>query len=517
MPNYLEILRLHELSVSMRQINQSVGSGRNTVSKVLRMAREKQLTYHELSQWEEQRVEEFFRSKATKSSQRQSHFVLPDYEQLAKELAKPGVTMQLLWEEYVDQCRQSNLVYYQLTQFKKYFHEYLAKQPFAHVIHHKAGEKVQVDWAGTKAHWIDPDTGEQIKGDLFVAVLPFSGYSFALVCPNMKQASWIHAHIQCFAFFGGVPTLIIPDNLKVGVTKHTRSEVILNQSYEEFANAYHTVIIPARIRRPRDKGAVENTVKQLTTHLIARMRNYQFFSMEEYNEQLAIELRKFNQKPFQKKTGSRQFIFETIEQAALQPLPIYPYEYGKYKTAKVYANSHISYQKHYYSVPHAYIGKSVTLKIYTKVLKVYDGTTFLCQHDMQYKHPGQYTTEAEHLPENSAHYGDWNSSRYQKWARRIGPNVAIVVERMFLEAKIEQHYYQRVHALLKLADPYSDQRLDQVCQQALEKNSTPSYSLLKSLLEKQAKNASFFQNSTSSTQEQAYLRGADYYDNNFSK
>ncbi|MCF1586406.1 hypothetical protein LQF60_12655, partial [Tetragenococcus koreensis] len=180
--------------------------------------------------------------------------------------------------------------------------------------------------------------------------------------------------------------------------------------------------------------------------------------------------------------------------------------------------SHISYQKHYYSVPHAYIGKSVTLKIYTNVLKVFDGSTLLCQHTTQYKHPGQYTTKAEHLPENSAHYGNWNSSRYQKWARRIGPNVAIVVERMFLEAKIEQQYYQRVHALLKLADRYSDQRLDQVCQQALEKNGTPSYSLLKSLLEKQAKNAaSFFQNSTSSTQEQAYLRGADYYDNDFSK
>jgi len=315
----------------MRQISQSVGSGRNTVSKVLRIAQEKQLTYHEVSQWEQQQVEEIFRSKAIKPNQRQTHFVLPDYEQLAKELARPGVTMQLLWEEYVDQCRQSGDVYYQLTQFKKYFHDYLAKQPFAHIIHHKAGEKVQVDWAGTKAHWFDPDTGERITGDLFVAVLPFSGYSFALVCPNMKQSSWIYAHIQCFAFFGGVPTMIVPDNLKTGVTKHTRSEVVLNPSYEEFANAYHTVIIPARVRKPRDKGAVENTVKQLTTHLIARMRNYQFFSIQEYNEQLAIELQTFNQKLFQKKAGSRQSIFETMEKAVLQPLPIYPYEYGNIK------------------------------------------------------------------------------------------------------------------------------------------------------------------------------------------
>lgn len=516
MPNYLEIIRLHELSFSMRKISQTVGSSRNTVSAVLKIAQEENLHYSELSQWDQGKIEDIFQTSKANENRRQTHFTLPNYEQLSKELAKPGVTMQLLWEEYVDECRQSGLVYYQLTQFKRYFHEYLDKKPFAHIIHHKAGEKVQVDWAGTKASWSDPDTGEKITGDLFVAVLPFSGYIFAVVCPNMKQVHWIQAHIQCFDYFGGVPLLTIPDNLKTGVIKHTRAEVLLNQSYEEFANHYHTAIIPTRVARPKDKGAVENSVKNATTQIIARMRNYHFFSLEEYNRQLKVELKKINQKPFQKKEGSRESVFLELEKETLQPLPTHPFEYGEYKQAKVSSNSHISVQKHYYSVPHTFIGKTVTVKIGATYLKVFDGTTLLCKHSTQYKAPGHYTTIKEHLPKNSANYGNWNSSRYKKWARNIGPNVAIVIDRIFLENKIEQQYYQRVHALLKLADRYSDQSLDQVCQYVLERNMVPSYQLIKSLLEKQEKDISFIQNSTDNSAEQAYLRGADYYDDNFS-
>lgn len=507
MPNYLEIVRLHELSVSQRSISQTLATSRNTVSKVIKTVSVQQLSYHELKQWDYQKVEELF-TQPKEKEQRQTHFTMPDYEQLAKELAKPGVTIQLLWEEYVDQCRQSNLLYYQLTQFKKYFNEYLSKQPFSHVLTHNAGEKVEVDWAGTKLTWVDPDTGEVLSGYLFVAVLPFSGYAFALGCTDMKQANWIYAHVRLFEFLEGVPLLIVSDNLRTGVTKHTRSTLILNQSYEDMANHYHTVILPARVKRPKDKASVENTVKQLTTHVVARMRNYTFFSLDEYNQQLRKEIHRFNAKPFQKKAGSRLSLFQEIEKTLLQPLPDYPYEYCSYQTAKVYTNSHISFQKHYYSVPYTYIGKKVTVKIYADYLEVFDGKLFLCQHSTKHKSAGYYTTEERHLPERSATYGKWNSSRYLQWARRKGPNVAIVVEKIFQQGP-EQQYYQRVHSLLKLADSYSDQRLDNACQRALEKTTVPSYSLVKKILEQVSSRP---QSSTSQDQEQSYLRGAEYYD-----
>ncbi|HJE97780.1 MAG TPA: IS21 family transposase [Ligilactobacillus acidipiscis] len=391
--------------------------------------------------------------------------------------------MQLLWEEYVDQCNNSQQLFYRPTQFKKYFRDYLAQQPYTNIIRHKAGEKVQVDWAGDRPQWIDSDTGEVVKGHLFVAVLPFSGYGFAHCFSNMKQASWITAHIELFDFLGGVPLLTVFDNLKTGVTKHSKSEVTLNQSYEDLANYYHTVVIPTRVKHPKDKGAVENTVKWFTTNLIARMRNFQCFSLEEFNHYLRIELEKLNAKHFQKKEGSRVRIFNNLEKDALQKLPRYPYQYCEFKTAKVYSNSHISVAKHYYSVPYQFIGKRVTLKIYPNHLDVFEHEKLLCSHSTKHVQPGGYSTNEVHLPPNSSTYGSWNSTRYLQWAKHIVPNVAIVVELLFRQGP-EQQYYQRVHSLLKLADQSSDNYLDRACQLALERNNTPSYRFVKNILNK---------------------------------
>lgn len=312
---------------------------------------------------------------------------MPDYADLAKELVRPGVTMQLLWEEYVDECRRNEKIYYQLTQFKKYFNDHLNTQSFSHTIHHKAGETAQVDWAGTKIQWIDPDTGKIIRGSLFVACLPFSGYAFAVGCYDEKMPNWIDSHVQMLQYFGGVPTILVPDNLKTGVTKNTRSELLLNPTYEDFANHYHTIVVPTRTYRPRDKAYVENNVRNLTTHIIARMRNYQCFSLDEYNEYLRQELDRFNRKPFQKKVGNRLELFKTYEQPVLQELPRFPYEMCEYREAKVYSNSHISLKKHYYSVPYQFIGEKVTLKIYNERVEIFRDGKKIAQHLTQYKSP----------------------------------------------------------------------------------------------------------------------------------
>lgn len=508
MPNYLEIIRLNELSFSQRKISDMVGSGRPVIKRTIETAKQHKLTYKELSGWGAVRIDEFFGPKPSKHVNRDVHYTMPDYESLSKALSQPGVTMQLLWEEYVDVCRHNGQPYYRLTQFKKYFNEYLNQKSFTHVMKHKAGERVEVDWAGSKIRWIDSDTGEIINGYLFVAVLPFSGYGFALGCYDMKQPSWIHAHLQMFDYFQGVPTVVTPDNLKTGITKNTRTTLKINETYESMANHYHTIILPTRVRKPKDKATVENTVKSLTTHIIARMRHYQCFGLDDYNDHLRKELNRFNQKPFQKKPGSRFSIFNDMERHALQPLPSTPFEYYTHKSVKVYNNSHISYQKHNFSVPYQYIGKRLMLKIYERKIQVWHQDRMLYEHSTLNKIPGGYTTVTEHLPENSATHGKWNSQRYLKWARHIGPNVHLVVANMFKEGP-EQKHYKRVHALLKLADTYSDSALNNACHHALEHKANPGHRFIKQLLES---GTAHLKSSTSENLEQSFLRGADYYD-----
>ncbi len=507
-PNYVEMIRLHEAGFSQREIAKIVSSGRNTVARTIKIAQEQEVSYEAVSQWSIKEIDQVFSLRLDKQDEPISYYVMPDFKTLSKELAKPGVTMQLLWEEYAQACRLENKIYYKLTQFKKYFNDYLHKSSFSHVINHKAGYQVQVDWSGKRPQWIDPMTGEIIKGDLFVGTLPFSGYTYAQACIDQKMPRWIDAHIKMFEYFQGVPTLLTPDNLKSGVTKHTKSQLLLNPTYEDMANHYHAIIVPTRVARPKDKAAVENHVKHLTTHIIARMRNYQCFSIDEYNQYLLQILNDFNAKPFQKKEGSRLQVFKTLEQEALKALPVYPYELCEFKEAKVYSNSHITFNKHYYSVPHQYIGEQVTLKISSKTIQVYHNQKLLCTHSTEYKAPGAYSTDTAHIPEDSKHYGEWNSTRYLQWSKRIGPNVHAVIFRMF-EQGPEQQYYRRVHAILRMADTYSDQRLDKACHYALERSSYPNFKLIKQLIESPITQSDF---NTSNENEQSYLRGADYYE-----
>lgn len=196
------------------------------------------MTYENVSNWSTEELVSVFKPQKDTGEPITSYYVMPDYKLLSKELARPVVTMQLLWEEYAQECRMNNKIYYKLTQFEKYFNDYLYKSNFSHILHHKAGEQVQVDWSGERPQWIDPMTGGIIKGELFVATLPFSNYTYAQACVNQKMASWIDAHIRIFEYFDGVPTLLTSDNLRTSVIKNTKSQLILNPTYEDMANHY---------------------------------------------------------------------------------------------------------------------------------------------------------------------------------------------------------------------------------------------------------------------------------------
>ena len=504
--NYRELARLKRKEVSNRQIAVIMNLSRNTVNRITRVLVEKQLSWGEVEYLCDHELVSIFESPPTVNP---LNYVQPDYAKFSKELTRPGVTMQLLWEEYQDQCRLSKTLGYQATQFKKYFNEYLIQNQFTEVIRHKAGERIEVDWAGTRVRWMDPDTGEVILGYLFVGVLSFSGYAYAQACPDMTQASWIDAHNQMFHYFGGVSQLLIPDNLKTGVTSHGKETIVLNRIYSELAEHYGMIVLPARVRKPKDKPQVENAVGKLTTHIIARMRDYQFFSINEYNAQLRIELDRFNQKPFQKKEGSRASLFESLEKPLLKPLPQYPYEIAQWRKAKVQSNSHISYQKCYYSVPYTTIGKELSLRITSETLEIYDDHTHLCTHRLIKSKVGVYSTDRTHLPEQSSQFGEWNSSRNLHWAKKKGPYTEQLIQSLFSSVLYEQKVYRSVHSILKLADIYSDQRLESACQLALENISKPSYKHLKAILTNNQDSERKFV--TSPVSKGAFVRGGEYY------
>lgn len=340
MTNYREILRLDSIGLNKTEIAASCSCFRNTVASTLKRAAECGLSWPLPADMSDQQLARIlYPSVAGKLVYR-----MPDYEYVYREMQRKGVTLNLLWLEYVEKCRLSGDVPYQSTQFNKYYGEYVAKHSATMHLNHKPGEIMQVDWAGDTAEVIDNITGEILDVYMFVAVLPYSGYGYVEGFFSMNQECWTAAHVNAFRYFGGVTRILQCDNLKTGVEQHSRSEVTLNKSYQELAEHYNAAVIPCRVRSPKDKAMVEGTVGVISTFILAALRNRQFLSLNELNEAIFEKLEEFNHKPFQKKDGSRALLFEE-EKPFLQPLPPRSFELATWKVATVGPNYHISVEK----------------------------------------------------------------------------------------------------------------------------------------------------------------------------
>ena len=292
---------------------------------------------------------------------------------------------------------------------------------------------------------------------------------------------------------------------------------MLQADYEAFANHYGMIIVPARVRKPDDKPTVENLVGKLETHILARLRNVQCFSIEEYNREVRRELDRFNARPFQKKEGSRLSTFQEYEKPEMIPLPALPYEYFIKKTASVQSNCCVSYGKNYYSVPYKHIGERVTLRIYNNRLEVWSGAEQLCIHKLVHGRIGIYQTDDSHFPPFSSNYGDWNSDRFRRWAQEFGPYTYEVIDRLFSFGGAEQKYYNGARSILKLADQYTRPRVEQSCQLALRHYKRPTYRNIKAILYngqdlKEIPITAQSAETENTHEEQSHVRGASYYD-----
>ena len=317
MTDYREIIRLHSLKFSNVSIANSLCCSRNTVSEVLKLAETHSLEWPIPETLSNKDIEYLFYPNRGNNEGRR----LPDYEYVYNELAKPGVTLSLLWAEYCAKCEAEHTIPYQHSQFNDKYHAYAASKKATLRIKRKPGETMEVDWVGDTLKVYDVASCCDIPAYIFVAVLPCSLYGYAEAFPDMKSNHWIEAHIHAYSFFGGVTRILVPDNLKTGVIKNTRAELVLNRSYHEMAEHYGTAIIPARPVKPKDKPNAEGTVKVLETWILAALRNRKFFTFEELNKAIHEKLEEFNAKPFQKKKGSRLSAFLEEEKDFLMPLP----------------------------------------------------------------------------------------------------------------------------------------------------------------------------------------------------
>lgn len=511
MTDYRAILRLYHQGISQRIIATTLSCSRNTVADTLKRFEAVGLTWPLPNGMADAELSKtLFPEKGFESSRR-----MPDFEYIHKEMAKPGVTLSLLWKEYCDTCKQSREIPFMYTQFCKNYREYAHITKATMHIHRKPGELLEVDWAGQTAKIVDRDTGELTDVYIFVAALSSSQYAYVEAFTSQNLENWITAHIHAYHFFGGATRILVPDNLKTGVSKASWYTPIINKTYHEMAEHYGTAVIPARVRKPKDKPSVEGTVGIISTWIIAALRNRKFFSVRELNEAIKLKLDTFNSNPFQKKPGSRLSVFLEEEKSFLIPLPNADYELATWKIATVQFNYHVSIEKMFYSVPYEYIKHKVDVRITRNTVEVFYNNLRVCSHKRLYGREGQYSTCVEHMPEDHRKYTEWNADRFIAWARNVGQHTEIAVKSILSTHRVEQQGYRSCMALLKLSDKHGVERLEMACERALSYTPQPSYKSIQTILKTgQDLTPEQPKQSKPSTIEHAFTRGADYYGRN---
>ncbi len=505
-----EILRMASKGISQRSMATALGCSRHQIAKILKNAEEEGITWP----LPEGMSDDTLHQRLNPSSRSAGEHVVPDFAYIDKEMKKSGMTLMLLWTEYCEQCRSEGRQPFMYTQFCHHYRQYRQKSRATMRLERVPGEQVEVDWAGKTAEIINPHTGERTAVYLFVATMSYSQYTYIEAFMDRALTAWINAHIRMFQYFGGVPKIIVPDNLKTGVAKADWYSPIIQKNYHELAEHYDTVIVPARPSKPRDKPNVEGNVGHVTRGILAKIRHMTCFSIEELNDLLWEKLEHFNHQPFQKKDGSRASWFDE-ESPLLLPLPKAPFELSSWHVATVQFNYHISLNHMHYSVPYQYIKQKVQVKCTANTVEVYQGDIRIASHLRLWGRKGQYSTVETHMPPNHQEFLIWDEKRFLEWAKTIGPATLGVIQGILNASKIKQQSFKSCMGILKLADRYSVARLENACLKALDFSHRPSYKTVHNILkadENQKRNGTSGQDVE--VNPHAFTRGANHYGGN---
>lgn len=463
-----EILRLNqELRYSIRKIAEAVQISKTSVGEYLAEFKRSGLSYADITRMGDSEVVELFEKK-NKSSNPLYEALAKQFPTYEKELARVGVTLYLLWEEY----RIASPDGFSYSRFCHHYRMWESKRKPGMHIDHKAGDLLYVDFTGKKMHYVNSETGEIHKAEIFISILGASQLIYVEAVQSQKLEDWIWANENAWRYYGGATRGICPDNLKSAVTKACNYEPLLNQTYYDLAKYYTTVILPSRPGKPKDKSLVENAVRIVYQKIFAPLRNMTFFSLTELNEAIWVELEKLNNAKFQRRDQSRRELFNEIEKNQLQPLPAERYEMKYYQVSKVEFHHHIYLKedKHYYSVPYQYTAKKVKTIYTSKIVEVFMDNVRIAIHPRDRKKYG-YTTIKEHMPPNHQFVDGWNTDRFVKWAAQMGGSIQTFTERLLESKEHPQQAYKSCLGVLNLGKKYKTADLEQACKRAIHYNS----------------------------------------------
>ena len=460
MRNIREVLRLRlSAQLSMRQISSSTKLSVGAIQKLTKQAQVLGLGWPLPAELDDTQLAKLFYPQAdTALSPRRE---VPDWALVHQELKRKGMTKQLLWQEYTE--RFPNRCY-SYSQFCDRYRHWCGQQRRSMRQLHKAGEKTFIDYAGITVPVVNAHTGEISNAQIFVAVLGASNYTFAEATASQSLPDWLQSHVRMFAFFGGCSELLVPDNLRSGVSKACRYDPQLNPAYQQLAAHYGVAVMPARPYKPKDKSKAENAVLVVERWILMRLRHHTFFSLSELNHCIAALLTQLNSKPFKQLPGCRRDAFEKLDKPALQPLPSQPYRYVEIKTVKVNIDYHVQYQQHHYSVPHHYVGEKLELHAADTLLQIYFRQTLVATHPRKY-HVGM-TTVPGHMPKRHSQHQQWTPGRLKQWASSIGHNTLEWVSWQLRSKDHPEQAYRVCLGLLNLSRSYPGTRLDAACKLA---------------------------------------------------
>lgn len=499
-----DILRLrHEHGLPQRQIARALGIGLGTVSEYLSRAERAGLGWPLPEDLDDSALEGrlFPRAPGLEPPR-----LLPDLALLHQELKRPGVTLQLLWVEYLD-AHPGGYRYSQFCELYRRFARTL--NPTMRQVH-KAGEKAFVDFSGKRPEIVDPTTGEVTPVELFVGALGASHYFYAEATPGQDLGSWIEAHVRMVEWFGAAPAVYVPDNLKSGITAACRYEPGVNRTYEEFARYYGGVVIPARAGTPRDKAKVENAVLLAQRWILAALRHRTFFSLAELNAAIRELLPVLNARPLQKLKVSRRELFERLDRPAMKALPAARYEMAAWKTATVNIDYHVAVADNYYSVDHALIHQAVETRLTTTTVEIFLRSRRITSHRRLHGR-GLYSTHKEHMPRAHRAHAEWSPSRLIRWGRTTGRDTGAVVAAILKNRPHPEQGYRSCLGLMRLGRQFGPERLEAACHRARQLGAE-SYKTVKNILAAGADRLPLEEEITRPAPRHDNIRGADYYD-----
>ena len=479
------VIRTYRITESIKATARMMCISKNTVRRYLRRLQEKGIPVTEVESMSDEQLAKLFYSIDEAYENNRQEMFTQRVAYWVKELGKVGVTRRLLWEEYRQECLQG----YSYSQFCDRLSHYIKRKDLSLAMNHPPGEKLMVDFAGKKVPWYDKRSGEQYWAEVLIGVLPHTQYTYAIALPDQKTESFLHGLNKTLEYLGGVPQYLLSDNLKAYVVTADRYEPNYNELTVQLANHYGIDLQATRVRKPKDKGSVENMVSTVYTRLYAPLRNETFYSIEQINEAFAKKLAIHNTEPYQKRPGNRKEAFEKYEQPLLKDLPCDPFELKKKTRAKIQNNYHafLGEEKNYYSVPHRYVGQYVEVVYTARIVEIYlKGRRIAIHNRLGNQLRYQYSTQKNHQPEAHRIYEQirkYNDTDFMEQAGKIGDYTHWAMDHILTYQPNKDQSYKSCLGILRLGELYGYDRLEKACRKCQLTNQV-NYKMLKRILTK---------------------------------